>query len=294
MLGLVDRSEYVSGRPHRALTGLVLDYGGYVEVSRVPVRRRQAPTGAVTLILSFGPPLRLHGPAGPSVPSSFLAGMHDVAVMTEFVGLQRGVQVNLTPLGGYALLGTPMDELTNCSPSLDELSVPALAALPQQLADATDWPSRFARVDAALLGLLAAARRLPDPEVSWAWERLRRTAGAAGVAELADNVGWSRRHLLTRFREQVGLTPKTAGRVVRFERAAQMLVPVLADGGPGAAAERSITTVAASCGYADHAHMVREFRALAGVTPSAYVAEWQAALPIRSSQDGSTDLPSSV
>lgn len=284
MLGHVDRSEYVSGRPHRALTGLVLDYGGYVEVSRVPVRRRQAPTGALTLILSFGPPLRLHGPAGPSVPSSFFAGMHDAAVVTEFVGVQRGVQVNLTPLGGYVLLGMSMDAFTNQVPHLDELAVPALSALPEQLADAPDWPARFARVDAALLGLRAAARRLPDPEVSWAWRQLRRTDGSAGVAELAEGTGWSRRHLLNRFRDQVGLTPKIAGRVLRFERAARLLVPVLADGGPGAPAELSISTVAAECGYADHAHMIREFRALAGVTPSAYVAEWQTAVPIRSSQ----------
>jgi AraC-like DNA-binding protein len=288
----VDRSEFVSGRPHRALTGLVLDYSGYVEVSRIPIRRRQAPTGAVTLILSFGPPLRLHGPAGPSVPSSFLAGMHDAAVVTEFVGVQRGVQVNLTPLGTYVLLGTAMDGLTNQVPRVDELSVPALAALPAQLAEAPDWRARFARLDAALLGLRAAARKLPDPEVSWAWQQLRRTAGGAGVAELAEGTGWSRRHLQTRFRNQVGLTPKTAARVLRFERAARMLVPVLADGGPGAPAGRTIATVAAGCGYADHAHLIREFRALAGVTPSTYVAEWRAALPIRSSQDGGTDLPS--
>jgi AraC-like DNA-binding protein len=288
----VDRSEYVSGRPHRALAGLVLDYGGYVEVSTVPVRRRQAPTGALTLILSFGPPLRLHGPAGPSVPSSFLAGMHDAAVVTEFVGVQRGVQVNLTPLGGYVLLGTSMDALTNRVPRLDELAVPELAALPEQLADATDWSARFARVDAALLGLRAAARRLPDPEVSWAWQRLRRSGGAAGVAELAAGTGWSRRHLLNRFRAQVGLTPKIAGRVLRFERASRMLVPVLADGGPGASLERSLSTVAARCGYADHAHMIREFRALAGVTPSTYLAEWQASVPIRSSQEAATALPS--
>ena len=293
MLGHVDRPEYVGGRPHRALTGLVLDYGGYVEVSPVPVRRRQAPTGGLTLILSFGPPLRLFGPAGPSVPSSFLAGMHDAAVMTEFVGLQRGVQVNLTPLGGYVLLGTSMDALTNRVPHLDELDVPALSALPEQLADAPDWPARFARVDAALLGLRAAARRLPDPEISWAWRQLRRTDGAAGVAELAAGTGWSRRHLLNRFRDQVGLTPKIAGRVLRFERASRLLVPVLADGGPARPVEQSISMVAADCGYADHAHMTREFRALAGVTPSAYVAEWRAVVPIPSSHEDDAAIPSS-
>jgi AraC-like DNA-binding protein len=288
----VDRPEYVSGRPHRALTGLVLDYGGYVELSHTPVRRRQAPTGAIALILAFGPPLRLYGPAGPSSPSSFLAGMHDTAVVTEFVGVQRGVQVNLTPLGGYVLLGTAMDALANRVPQLDELSVPALAGLPEQLAEAPGWPARFARVDATLLRLRAAARRLPDPEVTWAWQTLRRTAGAAGVAELAAGTGWSRRHLLNRFRAQVGLSPKTAARVVRFERASRMLVPVLADGGPGAPVERSIAMVAAHCGYADHAHLTREFRALAGVTPSAYVAEWQAAVPIPSSQEQDAALPS--
>jgi AraC-like DNA-binding protein len=292
MLGCVDRSEYVRGQPHRALTGLVLDYGGYVEVSRAPVRRRQAPTGALALILSFGPPLRLYGPAGPSVPSSFLAGMHDAAVVTEFAGVQRGVQVNLTPLGGYVLLGTSMDGLTNRVPRLDELAVPELAALPEQLSDAPDWSTRFATIDAALLGLRANARRLPDPEISWAWQRLRRTNGAVGVAELAAGTGWSRRHLLTRFQAQVGLAPKTAARVLRFERASGMLVPVLADGGPGAPVEQSISTVAARCGYADHAHMIREFRALAGVTPSAYVAEWQISVPIRSSHEADAALPS--
>ena len=63
-----------------------------------PLRRRQAPDAArCTLILSLGPPIRLLGPAGPTVPASFLAGMHDGAVLTEFTGAQHGLQVDLTP-----------------------------------------------------------------------------------------------------------------------------------------------------------------------------------------------------
>ncbi|SHL24529.1 transcriptional regulator, AraC family [Pseudonocardia thermophila] len=288
------RAEYVDARPHPALAGLVRRYVGYVEHSTTPVRRRQAPVGALTLIISFGPPLRMLGPAGPSAPGSFLAGLHDAVVLTEFVGLQRGVQVDLTPLGGYTLLGRPMDELVNRAPALDELAVPELARLPERLAEDPGWPQRFARVDAALLGLLAAAPRLPDPEVRWAWQRLQRTGGAAGVAELADGTGWSRRHLLTRFRAQVGLAPKAAARVVRFERAVRLLVPALTAGPADRAdrTDRSIADVAARCGYADHAHLTREFRALAGVPPTAYVAEWQAAVPIPSSQVAAADLRS--
>jgi AraC-like DNA-binding protein len=256
--------EYVPARPHRALAGLVLGYTGYREFSPVPLRRRQPPTGSCPLILGLGPPLRLLGPAGSSAPAAFLAGMHDAAVITEFRGAQHGVQVDLTPLGLYTLLGRPVAELANLVPRLDELDAPALAGLPERLAADAGWPQRFARLDAALLGALGASRVRPDPEVAWAWRELVRTAGATPVARLAEETGWSRRHLLTRFRDQVGLAPKPTARVLRFRRAAGLLAGV----GP-----LSISAVAAACGYADHAHLVREFRALAGCTPSQYVRE---------------------
>jgi AraC-like DNA-binding protein len=70
----------------------------------------------------------------------------------------------------------------------------------------------------------------------------------------------------------VGLAPKQAARVVRFQRAARLLVPWAGDAAPAAP---SIAEVAAACGYADHAHLVREFRALAGCTPSEFLAEWR-------------------
>ena len=277
----MDAATYVAGRPHPGLAGLVRAYGGYREHSAIPVRRREAPNGACTLVLGLGPPIRLHGPAGPVVPGSFLAGMHDAAVVTEFVGAQAGVQVDVTPLGVFMLLGQPMTDLTNQTPSVEALGVPALARLPEQLAAQPTWAGRFALVDDALVGLLAASRARPAPEVAWAWDRLVQTAGRTRVHELADRTGWSRRNLLTRFREQIGLAPKTAARVLRFERAARLLVPQGSDvplpGGPP-----SIADVAARCGYADQAHLVREFRALAGVTPSDYLRGWRAALPIRS------------
>lgn len=269
--------QYVPGRPHPALGGCVLGYSGYREHSAAPLRRRQAPTGSCTLIAGFGGPIRLYGPAGPTVPVAFLAGMHDAAVITEFTGHQQGVQVNLTPLGVFRLLGRPLPELTNRVPQLDELGVPGLARLPVRLAEDETWTARFARVDATLLRLLEESRAQPDPEVAWAWEQLLRSSGRVSVQWLAEGTGWSRRHLLTRFRDQVGLAPKPAARVLRFRRAAELLVPGSGLGeGPGRPARYRIADVAAACGYADHAHLVREFHALAGCTPGQYVTEWGA------------------
>jgi len=260
----VAEHEYIRRRPHTALAGLVVGYAGYRGHSDAPLRRRQAPSGGCTLILSLDPPLRLHGPAGPVVRRSFLAGMHDVAVHTEFTGAQAGVQADLTPLGAHVLLDRPMPELTNRASALDELGVRELAALPVRLGEDGGWSERFDRVDAVLLRRLRSSRTRPDPEVAWAWRQLVRSDGRREVGELAEDVGWSRRRLLARFETQIGLGPKVAGRVLRFRRAADLLTA------PGAH-RPTIAGIAAATGYADHSHLVREFRALAGCTPTQYI-----------------------
>ena len=90
------------------------------------------------------------------------------------------------------------------------------------------------------------------------------TRGAVPIGRLADEVGWSHRHLIARFRQQVGLPPKTAARLVRFDgvwrRLDQRQPP---DWG----------LVAAEAGYADQAHLIRDFREFTGTTPTAFVAQ---------------------
>jgi AraC-like DNA-binding protein len=78
-------------------------------------------------------------------------------------------------------------------------------------------------------------------------------------------VGWSRQHLARRFHDEFGLSPKLAGRVVRFEKACRML--------KSTPSFVSIAQVAASCGYYDQAHLTRDFVELAGCSPGRLLAE---------------------
>ena len=82
------------------------------------------------------------------------------------------------------------------------------------------------------------------------------------VQRLAHEIGWSRQHFSDRFRDAIGVTPKSAARVFRFQRACRLIV----DERPG------LADVAASCGYFDQAHMTREWNVLAGCSPRAWIA----------------------
>jgi AraC-like DNA-binding protein len=255
-----------------SLRGVVRRLAAYDEHSAAPVRRRQAPGSTCTLVLGLGEPLRVDD----RDLGSFLAGLGDAAALTEFRGHQAGVQVDLAPLGLLRLVGAPGRETSPgllAPTELADLSPGGrvLAGLPDRLADLDDWPARLALVTDVLAALLADSTAAPDPEVAHTWRRLAAAAGRIPVPDLAAEVGWSRRHLSRRFSTQVGLAPTTTARVLRFRRAADLLVP-----GPGVAARppRRIADVAQDCGYADHAHLDREFRALAGCSPQEYVAGW--------------------
>src|SRR5947207_3252054 len=247
--------EVVTAAPHPALRGRFGEYCGYAEIGR-PAARREVPHAAVTLILNLGEPL--HVDSRPY--TSFVAGLHDRAVWTRHAGSQAGIQIDLPPLTAFGLLGRPIGELANAVVGLDDLLGSSAGGLVERLADARDWATRFALLDRALGDRLdrgpAAA-----PEVAWAWRQLYRTGGRIPVAELAAGTGWSHRHLASRFRQQVGLSPKAYGRVLRFQRAVARL------------GRAPLADLAASCGYYDQAHLNRDFRELAGTTPTDLAAE---------------------
>lgn len=251
---------------HRRPPGLrehVHRVAGFTERTDGPLSRRELPTPSVTLILSFGEPIRISSAAGAGTFTSFLAGMHEIPVDTEHGGALRCIQVDLSPLGAYQLLGMPLSELTDAVVGPDLLPLPGWQDLGERLAALPRWPERFDLLDHTL-GSRFEDGPAADPEVRWAWGRLARSHGAVPVGALAAEVGWSRRHLSARFRGQVGLTPKPAARVLRFRRALSLITTERA---------ASISDAAAAAGYADHSHLVREFRRLAGAPPSALLDE---------------------
>jgi AraC-like DNA-binding protein len=251
------RWETVHRAAPEALRPHVLGYLGYREWLPRPFRRLEVPSGEVPVIVSFGP--RVHVPAP---VRSFVAAPHTEHTIVDFDSEQHGVEIRLTPIGTHLVLGVPMHELADRVTPIADLLGREGDELPERLWEARTWPVRFALLDRLLARRLEAARR-PDPGVEHAWARLVATHGAAPVEALAEEVGWSRRHLHGRFRRHTGLAPKVFARILRFERAAALMADPR---GP------SLCEIAIDCGYYDQAHLNRDFRAFAGRTPTELLA----------------------
>jgi AraC-like DNA-binding protein len=250
--------ELVHGTPHPALRGHVLRYCGYAEDTAAPLARREVPAPEVTVIVSFGPEIDVGGERF----GSFAAGFDDAYAETRHAGHQRGLELKLAPLAVRRLLGVPASELSGRVVPLDALLDRGGRELVARVQNAPDWPERFALLDAGLRDRLDRTPRVAG-DVAHAWQRLAAAHGAIGIAALADELGWSRRRFGERFREHVGLAPKTAARVLRFRRVLELLAR---EDGPGLAA------IAQASGYYDQAHLNRDFRAFTGGSPRAYLA----------------------
>jgi len=173
------------------------------------------------------------------------------------------LQIRLEPVVAAAVLGAST-ELTGTVVALAEIWGREAGRAEDRLRAAASWDERFA-VATELLGRRVAARRV-DPEVAHVWRRTLTSRGRLRVEGLADEVGWSRKRLWSRYRSQLGVTPKRAARLVRFDHAAHLL-----------AAGHAAASVATESGYVDQSHLNREVNAFTGLTPTGVaVAPWLA------------------
>jgi len=253
--------EMVRRKPAASFAGIVTDICGYREIWPGHFRIIEYASLTVPLVISFAEAFAIglgRAPGDNDRYASFAAGLYAGPVMIESFGGCCCVQVNFTPLGARRFFGLPMSELRDRMVGLDDALGLDGVALREQLGEAPDWNSRFDIAEGFIAGRLAEANAL-SPEIAWAYRTVIGSGGRTRIAALAGEIGWSRKHLAQRFSDAIGIGPKTLSRIVRFNRALSLSKP----------RDDDWAGIAADCGYADQAHLVREFRQLAGQTPTA-------------------------
>jgi AraC-like DNA-binding protein len=249
-------------QPHPVLRPLVSRYIGYEQQDVSLSVHRGLPSRYVTLIISLEDPVRMSDRAGPLRLQCLVGGLRTEPVLISQDRTLRGLHLELHPMGVRTLLGVSAAELSGRVVGLDDLGCPALAELPDRLASGLTWSERFDMLD-DVLAAKASEPRSVSTELGEAWRRMLTTGGLVRIADLASEIGWSRRHFSERFHDEIGVTPKQAARILRFERAGTLLRRGRLD----------LAELAVECGYYDQAHMSNEWRTLAGCSPRTWIAE---------------------
>jgi AraC-like DNA-binding protein len=258
--------EAVAGIPAPPLRSIIGRYHGYRTLGP-PSIHRGLPSSRLTFIISLDEPVDIarmpEEIQAPGEFQAFVAGLHDTPASIRHSGYQYGISVELTPFAARRLLGMPAGELAYSVVPLEELLGHPVSGLVDRLVMAPGWGERFATLDDFLVARLREDGG-PAREVAWVWEQILAAGGVIEVSQLAAEVGYSRRHLGELFHRELGLAPKTAARVARFERSRHLLA---------AHSPMGLVAVAAGAGYFDQAHMAREWSTIAGCSPSVWMAE---------------------
>ena len=175
----------------------------------------------VPLVISFGAPFSIalgRKPSAGDDHSSFAAGLYAGHVVMNSGGDCACVQVDFTPLGAYRFFGLPMRELSGSMVSLDDLADNEIAELRHKLEDTEDWNARLDLAETFALDRLRRGPELSRAVVS-AYRELAFCHGNVRIETIAARLDWSRKHLSQRFQDEIGLSPKSLARMLRFNRA---------------------------------------------------------------------------
>lgn len=247
------RVSFVSRRASPALAGVVERLWHVEAAGTLAGSETICPDGRPEIVLHLGDPMRHQ-------PRHLIVGQMTAPLTIVPVGRVAMVGARLSPAGLHRLMRMPQDRLTDLVVPLDAVWSRWTRQTAEQVASHATPILRLAAFERALEALRSASGDPGDSGVESALHAWRAHRGNVPVARLAADIGISRRQFERRFRERVGLSPRIYARIVRFQAAFQAL------------GHESGAAVAARCGYADQAHLVREVRRFGGQTPSALAA----------------------
>lgn len=239
----------------------------------MPGEHRGLPSPYLTLVFSLSGALPIDVPCGPRIRSAAfhvpVGGLHTRAVVMprrlphDPTTAQRGIQLAVHPLAARAVFGLPAAALTGEVLEIDEV-VDAGSALAARLADCRTGVEASAEVDRWLRHRVRVSDAgTPTAELARAWQLIVGSHGRVLVADVARDVGWSRRHLTARLRAEIGVGAKELARLARFQRSRRLI----------GRQDRCLAQVAADAGYADQSHLTAEWREFAGCSPGRWITD---------------------
>jgi AraC-like DNA-binding protein len=175
------------------------------------------------------------------------------------IRLRAGVEtfaIFFQPLGFWQLFGIPNGKLANWHFHARDVIGNDIEELWEKMAHARIFEQRVALAEAMLLKRMSKVQ--PNSLIMSSAQYLFRNKGMPRVSEVAGIASLSPRQFERRFVNEMGVTPKLFAKVTRFQMVLDARIKE---------DNASWLTLAHQFGYHDQMHMIRDFRALTGLTP---------------------------
>ena len=275
-VGTLEKVEFVESSTDGPLHGVVGSLVGYRMEGQQPTLHRGVPSPSLTFIINLDTPIVTGAHAGARDDGSarahdnVLGGLRTHAAYIFQPDHQAGLQLAVHPLAARRLFGVTAGELVEASHEAADVIGEGIRRVQEQLAEEASWQRRFQTVERYLVDRASAAPSFASPrtEVVAAWRWMVARRGTGRMDDLARHVLLSARQLTKLFRAELGVPPKVVNRLIRFDRARQAIQAAVLHGRQPALAD-----IAQECGYYDHAHLVRDFQAFLGCSPTEWLAE---------------------
>lgn len=226
-------------------------------------QERILPDGCTELLFDFGEPVRQnHSGASTSLAvKSQMAGQLSSAFEFRPPGAINVLGVRFHAHGIFPFLRLPLAEMTDRIVALHDVWNGLAKELGQRLIETCDDRQRIDLVEDFLLFMIRKHDIRPDTHVKNAVECIATNDGLISIEELSRQIGLGKRQLERKFALQVGVSPKLYTRIIRFQRIFRIIQR---------AEKYEWPEVLVDCGYYDQSHLIKDFRAISGRTPSEY------------------------
>lgn len=234
--------------------------------SGLPDKERILPDGCMEIVFNLAEPFVQHhlDDTNERQPRILLVGQMRRHILIQPTGKVRLLGVRFWPGGAYPFLRFPQDEITDQIIDLDSAWGRTAREIEARIQEARSRDDQLRAVETQLLAVLNRFRTNRE-NFSAIVAPILRTGGRLPIDTLAKNAGLSRRQLDRLFNTRVGLPPKLLSRVVRF----QMVFAALERDD----ISRRWAGLAVECGYSDQPHLIKDFKAFAGVEPTSYFSQ---------------------
>ncbi|WP_190300366.1 AraC family transcriptional regulator [Rufibacter hautae] len=229
---------------------------------------RLIPYGKVSMLFLYGEPheYSLNGSADAMqrTRQAFLVGQLTQPIWLKFTGHTRLIKIQFKSSGAQKFLPINMEEFKNV-PSLDLEAVwgGSIHFLLEQMEEASSDAERISRLNSFLEKRLLPQQDLVD-YVDYTIQQMKLTNGNVPIKGLEQKLGISTRQLERVFRYKIGLSPKEMAKLIRLNNAFSCLE---------AEPAISMTSLSVDAGYYDQSHFSRDFKSIAGVSPTKLLAE---------------------